>query len=105
MACSLLSVLAGLLLASDTGYVDQYVGQGSDLDSIAAALIGGTSFGGGRGGLGGTIAGVVLITLLLNVIVIAGLNVELQLVTKGCVLIAAVVLQGLRLRTSPLAAS
>lgn len=98
IASSLLSVFAGLVLAGYIGYVDQFVGQGSDLDSIAAALIGGTSFTGGRGGLGGTIAGVVLLTLVLNLIVIAGLSVQLQLVTKGLVLVAAVVLQGARLR-------
>lgn len=100
LASSLTSVVAGLLLASRIGYVDQFVGQGTDLDSIAAALIGGTSFAGGRGGLGGTIAGVVLLTLILNLIVIADLNIQLQLVTKGLVLIAAVVLQGVRLRTA-----
>ncbi len=98
LASSLMCVVAGLLLAGYIGYVDQYVGRGSDLDSIAAALIGGTSFTGGRGGLGGTIAGVMLITLMLNLIVIAGLSVQLQLVTKGLVLIAAVVLQGVRVR-------
>lgn len=100
LASSLLSVVAGLLLASYIGYVDQFVGQGSDLDSIAAALVGGTSFRGGRGGLGGTLAGVVLITLMLNLIVIAGLSVQLQLVTKGAVLVGAVVLQGFRLRAA-----
>lgn len=101
VASSLLCVVAGLLLASYIGYVDQYVGRGTDLDSIAAALIGGTSFTGGRGGLGGTIAGVVLITLILNLITIAGLSVQLQFIVKGLVLIAAVALQGLRLRAKP----
>ncbi len=103
LASSLLCVVAGLLLASYIGYVDQYVGRGTDLDSIAAALIGGTSFAGGRGGLGGTIAGVVLITLILNLITIAGLSVQLQFIVKGLVLIAAVALLGLRLRAKPAA--
>lgn len=99
VASSLLCVVAGVLLASHVGYVDQYVGRGTDLDSIAAALIGGTSFAGGRGGLGGTIAGVLLITLILNLITVAGLSVQLQFVIKGLVLVAAVALQGVRLRT------
>ncbi len=98
VASSLLCVVAGILLASCVGYVDQYVGRGTDLDSIAAALIGGTSFAGGRGGLGGTIAGVLLITLILNLVTVAGLSVQLQYVIKGVVLVAAVALQGVRLR-------
>jgi ribose/xylose/arabinose/galactoside ABC-type transport system permease subunit len=100
VASSLLCVVAGILLASYVGYVDQYVGNGSDLDSIAAALIGGTSFAGGRGGLGGTIAGVLLITLILNLVTVAGLSVQLQYVIKGAVLVAAVALQGVRLKAS-----
>jgi ribose/xylose/arabinose/galactoside ABC-type transport system permease subunit len=100
VASSLLCVIAGVLLASYVGYVDQYVGSGTDLDSIAAALIGGTSFAGGRGGLGGTIAGVLLITLILNLVTVAGLSVQLQYVIKGAVLVAAVALQGVRLRTA-----
>lgn len=98
VASSLLCVVAGILLASNVGYVDQFVGRGTDLDSIAAALIGGTSFAGGRGGLGGTIAGVLLITLILNLVTVAGLSVQLQFVIKGAVLVAAVALQGVRLR-------
>ncbi len=96
VASSLLCVIAGILLASYVGYVDQYVGQNSNLDSIAAALIGGTSFAGGRGTLGGTIAGVLLITMILNLITVAGVTVELQYVIEGLVLVAAVVFQGIR---------
>lgn len=90
--CSLLTVAAGLLMSGYIGYVDRYVGRGSDLDSIAAAVVGGTSFAGGRGGLGGTIAGVILVTVLLNLVLILGLNAQLQLVVKGLVVIGAVAL-------------
>ena len=47
---------------------------------------------GGRGGLGGTIAGVLLLTVLLNIVLILNLNVQLQLVVKGLAIIGAVAL-------------
>ncbi len=53
-------------------------------------------FSGGRGGVVGTIAGVVLVSLLLNIVVVAGLPVQLQYALQGAVLIGAVALQGLR---------
>ncbi len=93
-----LAVVAGTLLTGYTGYVDQYLGTNAELDSITAAIIGGTSFAGGQGGVGGTIAGVVLLTLLVNLVVLLNFSVQLQLVVKGLVLVLAVALQGLRQR-------
>lgn len=93
-----LAVVAGTLLTGYTGYVDQYLGSNAELDSITAAIIGGTSFAGGQGGIGGTIAGVILLTLLVNLVVLLDLSVQLQLVVKGLVLVLAVALQGFRQR-------
>jgi ribose/xylose/arabinose/galactoside ABC-type transport system permease subunit len=97
---SLLALLTGVVLSGYIGYVDQHLGAGYNLNSITAAVIGGTSFSGGRGGVVGTAAGVLLVTLLINVVVVAGLPVEMQYVVEGVVLIAAVALQGLRLQLS-----
>jgi ribose transport system permease protein len=93
IACSLLAVLSGLFFAGYAGYVDRFLGSGTDLDSIAAALLGGTQFSGGEGSFLKAAAGAFLISGLLNLIVVSGLNVELQFVVKGLVLIAAVALQ------------
>ena len=48
VASALLATLAGVFFAGFIGYVDRFVGRGTDIDSIAAALIGGTAFSGGR---------------------------------------------------------
>ena len=95
LACSLLAVLSGIFFAGFIGYVDRFIGGGTDLDSVAAALIGGTQFAGGEGSFVRAAAGAFLIAALLNLIVVAGLPVEWQFVAKGLVLIAAVGLQSL----------
>jgi ribose transport system permease protein len=93
---SLLAGLGGLVLAGYVGYADQWIGRGYDLDSIAAVVIGGTSLAGGRGGIRGTVAGVLLVTVLLNLVLLLNLNVQWQLVVKGLVIIFAVGLYSLR---------
>jgi ribose/xylose/arabinose/galactoside ABC-type transport system permease subunit len=90
--CGCLAALGGLLLSGYVGYVDRYLGRGFDLDSIAAVVVGGTSFAGGRGGIGGTIAGVLLVTSLLNMVLILNLTAELQPVVKGLAIVGAVAL-------------
>lgn len=96
--CAMLAIVGGLLLSGYIGYVDRYLGRGFDLDSIAAVIVGGTSFAGGRGGIGGTLAGVLLVTALLNIVLILNLNLQLQLVVKGLVIIGAVALYSFRAR-------
>jgi ribose/xylose/arabinose/galactoside ABC-type transport system permease subunit len=96
--CSALAVLGGLILAGFVGYADNYLGAGYELDSIAAVVIGGTSFAGGSGGIGGTVVGVLLLTMLFNIVLLLSLSVEYQLVVKGMVIILAVALYSFRSR-------
>lgn len=98
IACSLLAVLSGSFFAGYVGYVDRFLGRGTDLDSIAAALLGGTLFSGGEGSFLKAAAGAFLISGLLNLVVVSGLDVELQFVVKGVVLIAAVAFQMVKRR-------
>lgn len=88
-----LAVLAGVFFASFIGYVDRFVGRGADLDSISAALIGGTLFSGGEGSFIRAAAGALLLVVLTNLIVLNGLPIEWQFVAKGLVLVAAVAIQ------------
>lgn len=90
---SLFAVVGGLLLAGYVGYVDQYIGVGYDLDSIAAAVVGGAALTGGRGGIGRSIVGATTIACLLNLIVLSGADEWLQLVVKGSVIVLAVAVQ------------
>jgi ribose transport system permease protein len=95
---SLFAVTAGIVLTGYIGYVDRFLGQGLDLDSIASAVIGGTTFSGGRGSLAGTAAGVLLIQILSQMALLLGLNVEVQLIIKGLVVVGAIALYSIASR-------
>jgi ribose/xylose/arabinose/galactoside ABC-type transport system permease subunit len=94
--CATLASVAGLVLGGFIGYVDRYLGRGFDLDSVASVVAGGTTFAGGVGGLGGTVAGVLLITVLNNLVLMLNLGVQYQLAVKGVVIIVAVALYSFR---------
>jgi len=93
LACAVLAVITGFLLGGYIGYVDAYLGVGYDLDSIAAAVIGGTSFAGGVGGIGRSAIGAIIIASVLNIIAISGAAEWLQLVVKGVIIAVAVAVQ------------
>ena len=97
--CSLLAGVAGLVLTGYSGFADNWLGRGKDLDSIAAVVVGGTLFSGGRGGVLGTVAGVLIITIVYNLVLLLGLDEEVQRIVKGTAIILAVALYaGLRAR-------
>lgn len=96
MVCSLLAMLGGLVLSGYIGYVDLRLGADYNMNSIAAAIVGGTTFTGGRGNLFGTAAGVALLILLLNLVVVLGLPIHWQYAMQGLVLVLATALQGFR---------
>ncbi len=96
----LLAAATGLFLTSRMGSGDPSVGSGLELDSIAAVLLGGTVLGGGRGGLVGTLAGVLVLVLLGNVFNQLGLRFWHQQIAKGIIIILAVVIYKVRSTSS-----
>ena len=89
---SLCAAVTGLLLASRMRVGDPTCGAAYSMDSISAAVIGGTSLSGGIGLLSGTVAGAFLIGMLSNVMNILQINQFWQYVMKGALLIAAMVI-------------
>jgi len=85
-----MAALTGLFLASRLSIGDPLVGQGIDLESITAVLIGGTTFAGGRGGIEGTIAGVFIIALINNLLNLLNVTGFWQWIIKGIVVISVV---------------
>lgn len=85
----LLAGLAGLVLAGWIGLVDNWVGKDYELDSIAAVVMGGTSFGGGKGGVGGTLVGVLIMVILFNLVLLLRLPIQTQYIVKGLVIVTA----------------
>lgn len=74
------------------------IGQGYELDAIAAVILGGTSFVGGIGSILGTLIGALVIAVLTNGLVLVGVSEVWQLIIKGLVIIAAVALDRYRNR-------
>ena len=66
------------------------LGEGYELDAIAAVALGGTSMSGGHGKIVGTIAGVLIIAVLNNGLNILGVSTYYQEVIKAVVILVAV---------------
>jgi ribose transport system permease protein len=64
---------------------------GWDFDAIAATIIGGTSFEQGKGGVGYTILGVILIAILRNGLNVAGVPNMYQFALMGTVVLGAII--------------
>jgi ribose transport system permease protein len=88
----LLSSVAGLILAAYIGTGSLTLGTDYTLNSIAAAVLGGTAFEGGRGSLVGGIIGALFITVLAGMLTVLHMPYSGQLVTQGLVIIVAVLL-------------
>lgn len=67
-------------------------GQGYELDAIAACVVGGISFNGGIGKIGGAVLGVIIFTGLTYCLTFLGIDTNLQFVFKGLIIIVAVAL-------------
>jgi ribose transport system permease protein len=90
--------IAGLLIASRLNSAQPALGQGYELDAIAAVVIGGTSLSGGRGTIIGTLIGALIISVLANGLRILSVAQEWQTVVTGSIIILAVYTDILRRR-------
>jgi ribose/xylose/arabinose/galactoside ABC-type transport system permease subunit len=90
--CSLLASVTGLLYLSRMGVGDPVIGDGLELQSITAVILGGTSLFGGRGGVVGTLGGVLLLGLTNNLLVVLNVNQWIQELVAGLVIVIAVAL-------------
>ena len=85
-----MAALSGLILLSRLGSAQPTLGEGYELDAIAAVALGGTSMNGGRGKIWGTFIGVLIIAVLNNGLNILGVSSYYQDVVKGIVILIAV---------------
>jgi ribose transport system permease protein len=100
MFSSFMAAMSGLYLTSRMGAGDPLMGglayDRYDLDSITAVLIGGTRLGGGKGGVLGTMIGVLIVSVLNNLFNLTGVNPYLQWTIKGLIFIGAVAIYATR---------
>ena len=87
-----LSAFAGLVLCSRMYSGQPSVGNGYELDAIAACVLGGTSMSGGKGRISGTIFGAMVIGIISNGLNLIGVSSYWQLIVKGLIIACAVLL-------------
>ncbi|WP_244630866.1 ABC transporter permease [Aureimonas sp. ME7] len=98
LLCSVLAALGALLMTARTGSGEPNLGGSLSLQAIAAAVVGGTSLAGGRGGVGTAILGALFVTILSNGMNFARIDGYVQMVVLGAIVILGVVLDRARLR-------
>ena len=98
--CSMTAVLTGLFVVSRLRSGAPWIGPDGvyDLESIAATVVGGTALSGGRGGVAGTIAGVLIFGILDTLFNQVGLDTFLKSVLRGSIIILAVASYTIRSR-------
>jgi ribose transport system permease protein len=85
---ALLAAVAGLLISGLTNTVSVALVDSYVLPSVAAAVIGGTSIMGGRGGFGGTIVGALILTVLTSLLSALGFPEAVRQVLFGSIIVA-----------------
>jgi ribose transport system permease protein len=90
---SVLSGLSGMILTARLALGTALVGQGYELDAIAAVVIGGASMNGGTGTVVNTILGALIIGFLNNILNLMGVAAYPQMIIKGVIIVAAVILK------------
>lgn len=88
--CSMLTGIAGMIHTSQLYSAEPASGVMFELNAIAAAIVGGTSFTGGRGTMYGTLIGAIIIGILDKGLNQAGVHYSYQYIVKGLVILAAV---------------
>ena len=88
--CGLTSAIAGIIFAAQLAVATPIAGEGYELDSIAAVVVGGADLFGGEGGMFGTFLGAAIIGSLSNILNLTGVSPFVQKLAKGILIIAAV---------------
>ena len=94
----LMTAVAGILLMSRLNSGQPAAGVGYEFDAITAVVVGGTSLAGGSGSVVGTIIGAVIVGILNNCLNLLNVNAYIQQITKGIIILFAVIVDMLSKR-------
>lgn len=95
VAVGILSAVTGIMYMSFLGGVDATLGASFPIRAIAASLIGGNAFGGGKGKVTNAIVGALIMLVLTNGLLHLGIAAEWQQFVLGAVIILAVIAESL----------
>lgn len=95
VASGITASLAGLAFLARSGPPSDFTGMGLEFQVLAAIVLGGTTFAGGIGGIGGTVAGALALALSFNLVNIIGLGTGGQLIVQGAVIVGIAALYSL----------
>lgn len=90
---SVLATLAGVFVAARSNVGNSTIGEGQELDAIAACVIGGASLAGGKGSITKTVIGALTLALIGNIMNLLSVPAYPQRIIKGFIIIIAVLLQ------------
>jgi ribose/xylose/arabinose/galactoside ABC-type transport system permease subunit len=90
VCAGLCAALAAIISINRLGYTQPTIGDPLTLASIAPVVVGGTSLFGGVGGVGLTIGGVLIVGILNNLMVLLGVNVYIEQVVQGIIILLVV---------------
>jgi ribose transport system permease protein len=93
VVAGVLAAISGITLAARLEAADSIVGVGWEFDAIAATILGGTSFAQGKGGIGGTVLGVLVIGVTRNGLNVIGVPSLWQPALTGTIIILAIVFE------------
>jgi ribose transport system permease protein len=96
MISGLLAAIAGLMYAAVLNCAEPHMGTQYGLMAIAATLVGGTAISGGKGGVGNTIIGVLIMVFLTNALAVLGISHLWQEAVFGLVIIFAALMEKAR---------
>lgn len=93
MLSGLLSGFAGVLYAAENHQGNPNAGVAYELDAIAAVVIGGTRLSGGKGSIGGTIVGTLIMGVLTNMLRLKNVDSNVEMMIKAVIIVLAVAVQ------------
>jgi ribose transport system permease protein len=92
---SLLSAIAGIVMVGRVNAGNPNSGLNFDMDSIAAAIIGGTSLAGGSGTIIGTLLGALMLGVISNGLVLLNVNMYWQTIVAGTIILIVCIIDAL----------
>jgi ribose transport system permease protein len=103
MASALLTAIAAIVLSSRAMSAQSDSGAGLEIQVLSAIFLGGTSLGGGVGGIGRTVLGVIVLAFISNALILVGMPIQAQWVFSAAIILLAVWLDSATRRGSALA--